>query len=47
LREHYICLLWDGDLPDKFDHITTGVIHKKIAPSWAEAKEVAACLHKQ
>lgn len=46
-QEHKICLLWDGDLPDKFDQITTGVIHKKIVPSWAEAQAMAARLQKQ
>ncbi len=33
-----VCLLWDGDLPEEFDHITTGVIHKKITKSWEDAE---------
>ncbi len=33
-----ICLLWDGDLPAEFDDITTGVVHKQICKSWAEAE---------
>ncbi|MCO6452300.1 MAG: hypothetical protein J5I90_16095 [Caldilineales bacterium] len=33
-----ICLLWDGDLPPELDHITTGVVHKRIARSWDQAE---------
>lgn len=40
-RQNRVCLLWDGDLPGSFDPITTGVVHKKIARSWAEAEALA------
>jgi len=39
-----VCLLWDGDLPEAFDHITTGVVHKNICKSWADAEAAAAKL---
>ena len=39
-----VCMLWDGDLPDPLDHIKTGVVHKKIVKSWAEAEAAAAKL---
>ena len=42
--ECYTDLLWDGDLPDTLDHITTGVIHKIIVKSWDEAEIQAARL---
>jgi len=35
---HKVCLLWDGELPQECNHITTGIIHKRIAKSWAEAE---------
>ena len=40
-QEEKVCLLWDGELPESLDHITTGVVHKKIAKSWAEAEKLA------
>ncbi len=43
-RENRVCLLWDGDLPEELDPITTGVIHKKIATTWGEAETLAARL---
>lgn len=39
-----VCLLWDGHLPESLDHIKTGVIHKKICKTWAEAEAEAARL---
>jgi hypothetical protein len=36
-----VCLLWDGEAPQGYDHITTGIIHKRIAKSWAEAEAMA------
>ena len=44
-RPNKVCLLWDGDLPESLDYITTGVIHKKIAKSWAEAERLAGQLN--
>lgn len=32
-----VCLLWDGNLPESLDYIQTGVVHKKICQTWAEA----------
>lgn len=43
-QQNQICLLWDGDLPDSLNHIKTGVVHKRIAKSWAEAEAWAAQL---
>ncbi len=39
-----VCLLWDGELPSSLDHITTGVVHKRIAKTWAQAQAWAAQL---
>ncbi len=36
-----ICLLWDGELVPELDHITTGVVHKRIAKNWAQAQSWA------
>jgi hypothetical protein len=44
-RVNKVCLLWDGELPDTLDHISTGVVHKKIAKTWAEAELLAARIH--
>ena len=35
------CLLWDGDIPLEGDNITTGIVHKHFAFTWAEAVETA------
>lgn len=40
--ENRVCLLWDGDLPKAFGHVTTGVVHKRVARTWAEAEALAA-----
>jgi hypothetical protein len=42
---HKVCLLWDGELPQGCDHMTTGIIHKRIAKSWAEAEAIARELY--
>ena len=42
---HKVCLLWDGELPQGCDQITTGIIHKRIAKSWAEAEAMARELY--
>lgn len=39
--KHKVCLLWDGELPQGCEHIVTGIIHKRIAHSWAEAQGMA------
>jgi hypothetical protein len=41
-----VCLLWDGYLPESLDHLTTGIIHKKICKTWAAAEAEAARLHR-
>lgn len=46
-RPKKICLLWDGPMPAELDHITTGVIHKHICQTWAEAEQAAAALQRQ
>ena len=40
-----VCLLWDGELPQECEQITTGIIHKRIANSWAEAQAMARELY--
>jgi hypothetical protein len=42
---HKVCLLWDGELPQECEQITTGIIHKRIANSWAEAQAMARELY--
>jgi hypothetical protein len=39
-----VALLWDGPLGPEYDHVTTGVIHKRIVASWDEARSVAQSL---
>ena len=43
-RKNKVCMLWDGDMPDSLAHIKTGVVHKHICKSWAEAETAAKAL---
>ncbi len=36
-RQNRVCLMWDGDIPNAAQHIQTGIIHRQIVKSWAEA----------
>ncbi|MBI5653319.1 MAG: hypothetical protein HZC40_23165 [Chloroflexi bacterium] len=37
--EHKTCLMWDGEIPPEAAHIHTGIIHRYVVNSWAEAVE--------
>ena len=43
-QERGVALLWDGPIPDAQRDITTGVIHKQIAPTWDAALSLARAL---
>ncbi len=40
-RPHKVCLMWDGHIPLEADHLTTGIIHRRVVPTWPEAQVVA------
>ena len=43
-RSHKVCLMWDGAVPPEADHLTTGIIHRCVVPTWSEAQAVAGQL---
>lgn len=43
-KKNKVCMLWDGDMPASLDHIKTGVVHKHICKSWAEAETASKAL---
>ena len=42
---HKVVLLWDGEILPDDEHLTTGVIHKRIIPDWEDARAVARVLY--
>jgi hypothetical protein len=40
-QERRVALLWDGPIPPECEHITTGLIHKRIVSTWDEALAAA------